>query len=267
MKRALVMLVLVVLSLPLLSFGGSESSIGHTKSAVSNSKSNSNNRGTLTVAPSITSVTDQTGSNTQSTSTTTASVTSTTAIAQPSGVNPLGFGSANIDGVMSDKEWDNAVKIDFLANVPPSEGIGKTTPATLFIMNDGIYLYLAISVNRPSFGLQTLFQVDFDNNNNGIAEDGDDGLQMDIRPTSSTFLDTYRYTCAGAPAGSAGCNTEDTNTERGILPSGTQNGDGVATNNGIVTIMEMRHLLNSTDIMHDFSLKPGSKVGYHATLT
>ena len=269
MKKALVMLVTVVLSLPLLSFGGSESSIGHTKSAVSNSKSNSNNRGTLTVAPSITSATgDQTGSNAESTSTATASITSIQTTTQPAGLNPPGFGTAHIDGVMIPEEWDNAVKINFLANVPPSEGVGRTTPATLSIMNDGLYLYLAIKVDRPSFGLQTLFQVDFDNNNNGIAEDGDDGFQMTAAADSTppTFLDTYRYTCPGAPAGSAGCNAEDTNTGRGILPAGTNDGHGTATNDGTVTIMMIRHLLNSTDTTHDFSLRPGSKVGYHVTL-
>jgi len=267
MKRALVMLVTVVLSLPLLSFGGSDS-IGHKKTAVSNSKSNSNNSGTLTVAPSITSATgDQTGSNAQSTSTATASVTTVQTTTQLAGLNPVGFGTATIDGVMSPGEWDNAVKIVFDANIPPSEG-GGTTPATLFIMNDGIYLYLAIMVARPSFGLLTELDVDFDNNNTGIPVDGDDSFQMLVGNTQpAAFYDTYRFTCPGAPVGSAGCNLQDTYQYGGILPAGYKNGDGNTTNNNGVTIMETWKLLNSTDTTHDFSLKPGSKVGYHAALT
>jgi len=272
MKRALVMLVTVVLSLPLVSFGGSESSIGHTKSAVGNSKSNSDNRGTLTVAPSTTSVTgDQSGSNAQSTSTATASVTSTSAIAQPSGLNPPGFGNPTIDGVMSPGEWDNAVKIDFQATIPPSEWGGTTpvtTPATLYIMNDGLNLYFAVKVARPSFGLLTELDVDFDNNNVGIPVDGDDSFQVLVgNAQAAAFYDTYRFTCSGAPAGSAGCNLQDTYQYGGILPEGYKNGDGNATNNNGVTIMEVWKLLNSTDTTHDFSLKPGSKVGFHATLT
>lgn len=243
MKRALVMLVTVVLSLPILSFGGSDS-IGHTKSAVGNSKGNSNNSGTLTVAPS-------------------ASGTSIQTTTQPAGLNPVGFGTPTIDGVMSPGEWDNAVKIDFQANIPPSEWGGTTpvtTPATLYIMNDGLNLYFAVKVARPSFGLLTELDVDFDNNNIGIPVDGDDSFQILVgnnQPVS--FVDTYRFTCPGAPAGSAGCNVQD--------PVGYNNGDGKAGNNGSVTILEVSKLLSSQDVTHDFSLKPGSKVGYHAALT
>src|SRR3990172_2087064 len=70
------------------------------------------------------------------------------------------YGIATIDGVMSPGEWDNAAKIDFQANVPAEDG-GGTTPATLYVMNDGINLYLAVKISRPSFGVTTQFFSEF----------------------------------------------------------------------------------------------------------
>ena len=229
MKRALVMLVTVVLSLPLVSFGGSESSIGHTKSAVSNSRSNSNNSGTLTVAPSITSVTDdQTGSNSQSTSTATASVTTVKMTTQSAGLNPPGFGTAVIDGVMSPStliadvmspgEWDNAVKIDFNANGPG----GGTTPATLYIMNDSFNLYLAVKITGSSFGSLPQFIADFDNNNDGIMEDGEDGFMVGTTAYGSVMsVDTYLFNCPSSATDPANCKkASDTDPNQGIQPYG-----------------------------------------------
>ncbi len=267
MKRVMVMLVTVVLSLPLLSFGGSDSSVGHTKSAISNSKSNSNSSGTLTVAPSTTSATgDQTGSNAQSTSTATASATSVQASTQSSGLNTPGFGKAIIDGVMSLGEWDNAIKIEFQANVPPSDG-GGTTPATLYIMNDGLDLYLAVKIARSSFGSATQFISDFDNNDDGIMEDGEDGFWVTINNVQRMFVDTYLFNCPASATDPANCKkASDTDPNQGIQPYGTKDGDVAANNDGSFTIIELSHLLNSKDALHDFSLKPGDKVGFHHTL-
>jgi hypothetical protein len=81
-----------------------------------------------------------------------------------------------------------------------------------------------------------------------------------------TFLDIYRYTCPGAPSNSAGCSALDTETTRGILPSGTNDGATAATNDGEFTVIEMSHPLRSGDGLHDFSLKPGDTVGFHFNL-
>ncbi len=266
MKKLLIILVMatVVLSFPLVSCGGD---------AVGNGKGKGKSGGTLTIAPTTKPDSDdKTGANSQSASTATSSGTSMSSVTQTSGVNPLGYGTAIIDGVMSPGEWDNAVKIDFQANVPPSEG-GGTTPATLYIMNNGLNLYFAVKVARPSFGLLTELDVDFDNNNIGTPVVGDDSFQMLVgNAQTATFIDTFRFTCPGALAGTAGCNVEDTNPPAGsILPAGTKDGDGAATdattNNSSYTILEVWKLLCSQDVTHDFCLKPGSKVGYHATLT
>ncbi len=177
-----------------------------------------------------------------------------------------GYGTATIDGAMKPGEWDTATRIDFQANVPSYDG-GGTTPATLYVMNDGTNLYFAVTIARTSFGGATNPVFEFDNNNNGIREDGDDGFGMYVGIYSPvTFLDTYRYTCPGSPAGSAGCSALDTETTRGILPAGTNDGKAAATNDGHVTVIELSHPLDSGDHLHDFSLKPGDSVGFHFAL-
>ncbi len=178
------------------------------------------------------------------------------------------YGIATIDGVMSPGEWDNAVKIDFQANVPPEDG-GGTTPATLYVMNDGINLYLAVKIARSSFGLKTQFFSEFDNNGNGVSEHGDDSLAMSVGNTEgATFSDRYRYACPGSSAGSAGCGPVSDTYEvtGGILPVGTSDGAVAASNNGSVTIIELSHFLIGTDTLHDFSLRLGDKVGHRHTL-
>jgi hypothetical protein len=179
--------------------------------------------------------------------------------------NLSGFGKATIDGVLSPGEWDNAAKVDFQANLPSSDG-GGTAHATLYVMNDDLNLYLAVKVDRPS-GYLNYFVSDFSNKNKGVPADGDDRLQVYVGPSISLmFSDMYRYTCPGALAGSAACMTEDNDSTEGILPAGTTDGGAAANINGSVTIMEISHLLNSTDTLHDFSLKPGDTVGLIATL-
>jgi hypothetical protein len=138
-------------------------------------------------------------------------------------------------------------------------------------MNDGTNLYLAVKIARSSFGFLTYFIADFDNKNIGTPQNGDDGLQMYVGTSYSLrFYDMYRYSCVGAPAGSAACSTWDTNTNPypapGILPEGGNDGVGGAKNDGSVTVMEVSHLLCSKDTTHDFCVKPGDTVGLKATL-
>lgn len=174
------------------------------------------------------------------------------------------FGTASIDGTMSIGEWDKAAKMDFLVNVPPSDG-GGTVPATLYVMNDETNLYLALKFAASSFGISTQLYAYFDNNNDGIANDGEDVIALFINtPSPPSFVDIYRYTCTDSPAGSAGCFAEDKDAEGGILPA---DGAGAASNDGSVTFIELAHPLCSKDILHDFCLKPASTVGLRATLT
>jgi hypothetical protein len=268
-KRMLAMLIMVVLSLPLASVCGESVGAGKTGST-GTAKGKDTEKGTLTVGPSTKTHDgddDRFDQDRDDDSKATSTVASTSTTVQPSGVNTLGFGTATIDGVMSPGEWDNAIKIDFQANFPSSDGVG-TTPATLYIMNDGLNLYFAVKVARPSFGNQTLLTVDFDNNNTGNPVEGDDAIQVYAgSATPPSFIDAYRCTCPGAPAGSAGCIIQDSSPNGCILPASIgDDGKGAAINDGSLTVMEVSHLLNSKDTLHDISLHSGSKVGYHVTL-
>lgn len=164
-----------------------------------------------------------------------------------------GTGSALIDGVLSPGEWDGAAVIPITLNAPLNDG-GGTVPSTLRIMNDGANLYFALEVERPSFGGSTGISLEFDNDNDGMREDGDDILGLNVGVWSpAQFYDVHRYTCPGAPAGSAGCSAFD--------PS--QEGSGAATHSGVSAVLELSHPLNTTDDGHDVSLSAGDVVGFN----
>jgi hypothetical protein len=177
-----------------------------------------------------------------------------------------GYGTAVIDGVMAADEWKTAARIDFPANLPSNDG-GGTTPASLYIMNDGSNLYFAIQVARTSFGGATNPMFLFDNNDDGCPWEGDDGFGMYVGIYSPpTLSDIYRYSCPGTPEGSVGCSAMDTESSRGILPAGKIEGQTAATNDGTFTIIEMSHPLNSGDALHDIALRPGDSAGFHLSL-
>jgi hypothetical protein len=176
------------------------------------------------------------------------------------------YGTAVIDGVLGPGEWDKAAKLELAAHLPNDDG-GGTTPTTLFVMNDATNLYVALRIGRASFGGTTNPVLEFDNDNDGVSEDGDDGFGMSVgiyQPVE--FHDIYRYTCPDAPAGSAGCSASDPETTRGILPAGTSDGAAEAKNDGSYTIIEMSHPLTSGDVRHDFALQAGDTVGFHLLL-
>ncbi len=178
------------------------------------------------------------------------------------GLNLSALGTPTIDGIMSPGEWDNAAKLDFQANVPG----GGTTPATFYVMNDGLNLYLALRLTRPSFGFKTEFIVDFDNNNKGIPQNGDDVLTMIAGKyvIPPVFSDSYLYTCYG---NSPTCIIDDTLTTLGIQPAAKlPDGAGTERNDGTYTVVELWHPLCSLDTTHDFCLKPGDTVGFRITL-
>src|SRR5512140_130852 len=83
-----------------------------------------------------------------------------------SGVALSAFGSAVIDGIQSPGEWTGAARYDFAVQKPSSEG-GGTTPATLFVMNDAVNLYLAVQVARPALDRSSV-TFEFDDNHDGL---------------------------------------------------------------------------------------------------
>lgn len=187
--------------------------------------------------------------------------------ASPStGIFLSGFGTAKIDGIMTPGEWATAASVEFQANLPANDG-GGTAPATLYVMNDGVNLYIGLKIARPSYGGAINPVLEFDNDNDGVREPGDDVFGMSVgRYSPVAFFDDYRYTCPGAPAGTAGCGPSDTASVAGFPPPGTTDGAAAATNNGQFTYIEMFHPLDSTDDLHDFSLVPGATVGFTLSL-
>ena len=188
------------------------------------------------------------------------------AAAHSPGVVLTGFGTATIDGQLGPGEWDPAAKVDFLANLPAADG-GGTAAGTLYVMNDGNNLYLGVKVLRAQlntgdlgFGLDQAV-VEFDNNHNeGPPEDGDDILLVSPGVNIlgiSTFFDEVRTTRSPCPLGQL-CGFLDVQ----LSAPGTQDGAGLASNNGVFSFFEISHPLDSADSMNDFSLSPGSVIGF-----
>ena len=152
-------------------------------------------------------------------------------------------------------------------NIPQVEG-GGTTPATLFVMNDATNLYLGVRVARSQlntgtigFGLdQVVFEFDNDHDN-GPPEEGDGILVLPGYLLSQQgFFDEVRTTRPPCPAGVGLCGLLDTDV------GGTSDGEGVAANDGSFSFFEISHPLSGPDGLNDFSLAPGSTVGFVAQI-
>jgi len=169
--------------------------------------------------------------------------------ADATGVSLSGFGSATIDGVISPGEWDNAGSISITVNVPE----GGTTPGTLFVMNDMSNLYLAIRFVRAGADPGNTAAFEFDNDHSGGARVSGDDILL-INP-SSGFFDEVRTTESPCPPGAL-CGFFDTTV------GGTNDGAGAFSNDGVFTIYEFSHPLDSADDTHDFSLGSGDTVGF-----
>jgi hypothetical protein len=181
------------------------------------------------------------------------------------GVVLSGVGAATIDGQLAPGEWDSAGKIDFLVNLPLSDG-GGTTTGTLFVMNDGSNLYLGVKVLRAQlntgdigFGLDQV-AFEFDNNHNGGPQEEGDDILLLSPGLGIAFFDEVRTSRPPCPPGlGLLCGFLDTQ----LNVPGTNDGAGAATNNGSFSFFEMSHPLDSADNLNDFSLTPGSIVGFN----
>src|SRR5262245_18097596 len=102
---------------------------------------------------------------------------------------------------------------------------------------------------------------DFENNHNGgPPEEGDDillvcpGLSILV---ISRFVDEVRTTRSPCPTGQL-CGFFDVQ----LSVPGAQDGAGMASNNGSFSFFEISHPLDSADSANDFSLSPGSVIGF-----
>jgi len=162
-----------------------------------------------------------------------------------------GVGTATIDGVLSPGEWIRAGHYDLLVNVPQ---VG-TARATLFVMNDSTNLYLALRFERSVVDPGNSLFFEFDTNNSGVLDDGDDATGF---TPGVGFFDNVRTSAPPCPPGSL-CGLEDTSV------GGTKDGAGAFLNNGTFTVYEMSHPLNSGDD-NDFALAPRDTIDFFLSL-
>jgi hypothetical protein len=134
-------------------------------------------------------------------------------------------------------------------------------------MADASDLYFALRIERRSFGGATNPSFEFDDDADGVREDGDDVFGMSVGVFSSVdFVDAFRWTCPGAEPGSAGCGPRDDALVPGLPPPGTNDGAAAAANDGTVTVIELSHPLSSGDVVHDLALQAGDVTAFQLSL-
>ena len=167
----------------------------------------------------------------------------TTAVESPSfGKNTTV--SPVVDGVIGSGEYSGAATFSFRVVLPPTVP-GSATMATAYVTHDATYLYLAITFDRNSpFHPRDFVGFEFDNDNDGIREDGDDIVLADANRPQNVALnggDYYRF--------NGGASNQSDPVINATSAWGTV---------GTTGVFEIRHELNSTDNAHDFSINPAS---------
>lgn len=154
-----------------------------------------------------------------------------------------------IDGVMSPGEWDSAAKFSFRVMLASTQG---AVPATVYVTHDRSYLYLVATFDRTSpFHANDIVGFEFDNDNDGVREDGDDIVFATPAVAPNTALpggDYYRLNGGAA-------NQSD------VSVGGTNDVLAAWGAVGTTGVFEIRHPLNDTDNAHDFSIVPTQTVG------
>ncbi len=179
------------------------------------------------------------------------------------------FGTARIDGVMGTGEWDRAARLDFKFNLPARDG-GGTAPATLYVMNDALSLFVAVTGAGFYEAFGAAFQFDNDNDGGLEFEEGDDvflGNASYLIPNPRrSFFDDFRTHCPDGTGQLIDCGLEDADPSH-PAPGTT---DGAAAGFSSATLkssfLEMSHPLDSADDAHDFSLHFGDMVGFYLDL-
>ena len=163
-----------------------------------------------------------------------------------SGVSLSGYGTATVDGSIGAGEWAAAGKVNF-----GPFGPGPYT-GTLYMMNDGTDLHMAVSISGdPDYGgagdFDNFVSV-FDNDHDAVHELGDDCLGAGT-PFAGAFVDWF-YDIPGF------LWVPDT-------PAGTPDGQGAGSQFAPnLNHFELKHPLDSADDAHDFSLSVGQTVGF-----
>jgi len=149
-----------------------------------------------------------------------------------------------LDGIITRGEYDDAATVRFLLFMPT----GVPTPVTVYITHDRTDLYMAVTFDRLSaFSPNDIIGFEFDNDNDGVTENGDDIVLSNPNTPFVVFpgADYYRFDDgAHNQSDAADGGTVDVSSVFGVSSTGT------------VGVFEFRHDLNSADDAHDFSIDP-----------
>ena len=145
-----------------------------------------------------------------------------------------------VDGKITAGEYAGGDSISFRVMIPTTEG---AQPAMVYITHDRNHLYLATTFDRKSpFHTSDMVLFEFDNDNDGIREDGDDifgGQAFPNQNVQYNGADFYRF--------NNGMSNQSDPVINSISAFGSIGTKGV---------FETRQELNSTDDTHDFSIDP-----------
>ena len=148
-----------------------------------------------------------------------------------------------VDGVIAAGEYADGATFTFAASLPS----GGTTPVTVSITRDRRYLYIATRFDRGSaFHPNDLIGFGFDNDNDGVRENGDDLVLSGPFPVPNVpFVGDDFYFFDDGNSNQA----DDTD-------GGTFDVLGAYSVSGTTGTFELRHDLDSNDNAHDFSIDP-----------
>jgi len=153
-----------------------------------------------------------------------------------------------VDGKIKFGEYASGDSIKFRIRVPLTKEVG--VPATAYITHDKKYLYMAVTFDRLSpFHTDDGAWFEFDKDNDGIMEVGDETLGLNAYP-------------AGTPMPVAGMDLHRTQAQNGTWYNEVDTFGGAGTNNalsafgtiGTKGVFEIRQELNSADDANDISI-------------
>ena len=150
-------------------------------------------------------------------------------------VNWSACGTARVDGILSPGEWAGASTQVITVNTAAG-----AVPATLYVMNDNLTLYIALKFPESTRNYGSL-GVEFDNDNDGVPyEAGDDAVVVN---NLLGFFDDFRQPC-----GPDICAPGD------ITDGGSSEGRGAYVNDGTNSVYELSHPFKDSDLGHDLPI-------------
>ena len=150
-----------------------------------------------------------------------------------------------VDGKIGQGEYSGAAAVKFTATLPPTIFGPGQTPVVVYVQHDQKYLYIATVFDRKApFHPNDLVGFEFDLDNDGITENGDDVLVVGASGTQNVVYpgaDFYRW--------NNGVSNQSDAATGGTI-------DAISSWGAIGTkgTFEIRQPLNSADDAHDMSI-------------